>query len=115
VTGVDVSDDTSNADQVAPAFACGAEGKIFACWQDFRHADAAGTDTDLYATELRSGMAGTNIFVGDDETGSSQSEPVSHGPNRLVVCRSVWSAHAHPRIRRSIISTDPMTRPIPTM
>ena len=53
VTGVDVSDDTSNADQVAPALACGAEGKIFACWQDFRHADAAGTDTDLYATELR--------------------------------------------------------------
>ncbi len=90
VVGVDVSDDTANADQVAPALVGSAGGRVFACWQDSRHADASGVDTDLYLAELRAGAAGTNVFVGDDSTGSSQSEPAL-GVDRFGEPYVVWT------------------------
>jgi hypothetical protein len=72
VTGRCIVDDTSGADQTSPAIACAQAGRAFACWQDSRH---AGTDTDLYFAELRSGAEKTNILVGDDNTNTGQSGP----------------------------------------
>jgi hypothetical protein len=75
VTGSSVIDDTSGAEQVAPAVMCNEAGEVFACWQDFRHAGATGTDSDLYFAELSEGTGKTNVFVGDDGTNANQSEP----------------------------------------
>ncbi len=75
VTGTSIIDDTSRAGQSAPAIACAAGSRVFACWQDLRHARRRTTDTDLFIAELGPGSAGTNIFVGDDGTNSGQREP----------------------------------------
>jgi hypothetical protein len=89
VTGRSIVDDTSGADQVSPAIACGANGKAFACWQDSRLQDG-GTDTDLYFAELKSGLAGTNVLVGDNNTNTGQSEPAI-GVNAYGHPYVVWS------------------------
>jgi len=75
VVGVNIIDDTSGADQTAPAVACSDERKVFACWLDARHADGTGADRDLYVAELRSGRAGTNLLVGDDGFNCDQNDP----------------------------------------
>ncbi len=75
VTGINIVDDTSGADQTAPAVACSADQTVFACWTDARHVGANGADSDLYVAELRAGAAGTNVFVGDSGTRAGQSEP----------------------------------------
>jgi hypothetical protein len=75
VTGSSIIDDTSGADQVAPAVVCNEAPEVFACWQDFRHAGATGTDSDLYFAELSEGTVKTNVFVGDDGTSANQGEP----------------------------------------
>ncbi|MCL5736262.1 MAG: hypothetical protein M1274_11850, partial [Actinobacteria bacterium] len=75
VVGVSIVDDTSGADQAAPAIVCGPDQRVFACWTDWRHTDATDTDTDLYVAELRSGTAATNILVGDDATNANQGDP----------------------------------------
>jgi hypothetical protein len=75
VSGGSVIDDTSGADQVAPTVVCNEAGEVFACWQDSRHAGAAGTDSDLYFAELSAETVKTNVFVGDEGTNASQSEP----------------------------------------
>ncbi len=75
VAGISIIDDTSGADQSAPAIICGPDGKVFACWQDSRHVGIYGTDTDLYFAELDPGAAKTNILVGDDGTSANQMEP----------------------------------------
>ncbi len=75
VTGESIIDDTSGADQLAPAIVSAAGSRIFACWQDRRHAGRRSADTDLFVAELGPDAAGTNIFVGDDRTNSGQSEP----------------------------------------
>ena len=59
-------------DQISPVIITTGTGndlKVFACWRDERNADA-----DLYAVEIGAG-AGTNVFVGDDDTSTDQSEP----------------------------------------
>jgi len=89
VTGRTIVDDTSGADQLSPAVACGANGKAFACWQDSRH-EGAGTDTDLYFAELRSGIAGTNVLVGDNNTKTGQTEPAI-GVNTYGHPYVIWS------------------------
>lgn len=75
ITGVSVIDDTSGADQLAPAIVCAGGARVFACWQDRRHAQRRPTDTDLFVAELGPDSVGTNIFVGDDRTNSGQGEP----------------------------------------
>jgi hypothetical protein len=75
VAGIDLVDDTSGAEQTAPAVAWGANQKVFACWTDSRHLSATDQDTDLYLVEVRAGTPGTNVFVGDDGTNANQSEP----------------------------------------
>jgi hypothetical protein len=75
ITGVSIVDDSSGADQTAPALVCGADGKVFACWQDTRLASASAMETDLYVAELRAGTARTNIFVGQDGFNAHQSDP----------------------------------------
>ena len=48
--------------------------KVFACWQDSRHAGAHDTDTDPYVVELRDGQPRANVLVGDDGTNANQSD-----------------------------------------
>jgi hypothetical protein len=88
VAGCSIVDDTSGADQVSPTVACGENGRAFACWQDSRH--DGGADTDLYFAELRSGTAGTNILVGDNNTNTGQSEPAI-GVNTYGHPYVIWS------------------------
>jgi len=90
VTGVDIIDDTSGADQTAPTIVCGANQKVFACWTDARHANTSGTDTDLYVAELRSATAGVNVFVGDDRTDVNQNDPAL-GVDRYGQPYVVWT------------------------
>ncbi|MCJ7730635.1 MAG: putative Ig domain-containing protein, partial [Sedimentisphaerales bacterium] len=78
LTGRNIVDDSSGADQLSPAIittgSTGAGLKVFACWQDKRNAGSGG-DTDLYFVDVNSD-SGTNIFTGDDATNSNQSAPV---------------------------------------
>ncbi|MEN6428948.1 MAG: hypothetical protein ABFE13_26670, partial [Phycisphaerales bacterium] len=76
LAGVNNIDDSSGADQEAPAIAVadGADAaRIFVCWQDARNV-ANILDTDIYAAEIRDGDE-TNLLVGDGGTGTNQSEP----------------------------------------
>ncbi len=77
VSGSNIIDDTSGADQVAPAIACVDGFRVFACWQDLRHVGQHAGDSDLFMTDLGSGTAKTNVFIGDDGTNTSQSEPAA--------------------------------------
>jgi len=70
LTGTTIIDDTSGANQFAPAIVCLNDSNVFACWQDLRS-----SDTDLFMTELGSGAAKTNILIGDNSTNTGQSEP----------------------------------------
>lgn len=90
VTGHDIVDDTSGADQISPAVACAESGKVFACWRDARHVGSGGSDTDLYFAELRSDAARANVLVGDDDTNTGQSEPAM-GVNAHDQPYLVWS------------------------
>ncbi len=73
LTGKDIIDDTTHADQNQPAITVrgSAAGNldIYACWRDKRN-----TDTDLYLVQIGQG-SGTNVFVGDDSSTSAQSGP----------------------------------------
>ena len=90
VAGIGIIDDTSGADQTAPAIVCGADQKVFASWQDWRQAGSTGTDTDLYVAELRSAAPRANVFVGDDGTNASQSDPAI-GVDRYGQPYVVWT------------------------
>ncbi len=90
VAGVSVIDDSSGADQTAPAVVCGPDQRVFACWIDARHTGATDTDTDLYVAELRSGTAGTNILVGDNGTNANQGDPAI-GVDRYGEPYVVWT------------------------
>lgn len=77
LVGVNVVDDLSGADQIAPVIATvgstGAGLKIFIAWQDYRNY-TDGRDTDLYFIEFRAGPA-ANILVGDARSNADQTEP----------------------------------------
>jgi hypothetical protein len=77
LTGTNIVDDTSGADQMAPAIittgSAGDDLQVFVCWRDFRNVATSG-DTDLYFVEVRAADE-TNILVGDDGANSDQSEP----------------------------------------
>jgi len=75
LTGVSLIDDTTGAPQSAPAVACDAAGKVFACWQDNRNMGTYGSDTDIYFTELSDGAVRTNILVGEGGAKGRQTEP----------------------------------------
>jgi hypothetical protein len=78
LAGANIVDDTSGADQMAPAIAtAGSAGdnlRVFLCWTDERNVNANGRDTDLYFVDVSAGQ-GTNVLVGDGGTGSDQSDP----------------------------------------
>jgi len=88
LVGRSIVDDTSGADQLAPAIVCATGGKVFACWQDSRHEGNYSSDTDLYVAELVSGAAKTNVLVGDEQTNASQHEPAlgvdAHGQPYVI-------------------------------
>lgn len=78
LAGSCIVDDTSDAGQSAPAIVAVRDPSdnthVYVCWQDYRTAgDTA--DSDLYFAEIRSGVAGTNILIGDGGANSDQSEP----------------------------------------
>jgi len=76
LTAVNIIDDTSEADQGAPAIAvAGGAGaaRVFVCWQDARNT-ANNQDMDIYAAEIKVGDE-TNLLVGDGGTSTYQSEP----------------------------------------
>ena len=110
LVGRSIVDDTSGADQLAPAIACAANGKVFACWQDSRHEGNYSADTDLYVAELVSGAARTNVLVGDEQTNASQHEPTlgvdAHGQPYVI-----WTddRHGSPQIYYAATTfTDPV-------
>ena len=78
LTGTNVVDDTSGAEQTAPSLAVsgssGAGLEVFLCWKDERNLGSVNVDTDLYFTMVETGSE-TNILVGDGGTRSGQSEP----------------------------------------
>jgi len=78
LVGINLADDTSGADQLAPTVAvAGSLGnglRVFVCWQDGRNATNSGQDTDLYFVEVKE-AGDTNVLVGDGGIGSGQSEP----------------------------------------
>lgn len=78
LAGTNIVDDTSGADQTAPAIvtagSAGDDLRVFVCWVDERNLNANGRDTDLYFVDVSAGQ-GTNVLVGDGGTGSDQSEP----------------------------------------
>jgi hypothetical protein len=92
LTGRNIVDDRSGADQLTPAIittgSTGSGLKVFACWQDKRNAGSGG-DTDLYFVDVNSG-SGTNIFTGDDATNSNQSAPAI-GIDRYGYPYLVWA------------------------
>jgi len=96
LTGTDIVDDTSKADQQAPALAVAARADgtdgVFACWQDSRNVAASG-DTDLYFADLSPGSLSTNVLVDDEGTNSNQSE-VALAVNRNGYPYVVWSDDA---------------------
>lgn len=88
LTGRNIIDDTSAADQTAPALICTADGKVFVCWQDSRNVGGYGDDADVYFVELGPGCLGTNILIGDGGARSGQTEPAialtAHGEPYVV-------------------------------
>ncbi len=78
LAGINLVDDSSGADQLAPTIATvGSAGnglRVFVCWQDWRNATADGLDADLYFVEVKE-AGGANVLVGDGGTGYDQSEP----------------------------------------
>jgi hypothetical protein len=75
ITGISIIDDTSGADQLAPAIACVDGAHVFACWEDYRHVGAYGSDSDLFVTDLGAGAAKTNVLVSDAGTSANQRQP----------------------------------------
>ncbi|MBN1509979.1 MAG: putative Ig domain-containing protein [Sedimentisphaerales bacterium] len=75
LSGSSIIDDSSAADQFAPTIACVDSLRVFACWEDLRHANPSGEDSDLFMADLGPGAARTNVLIGDGGTNSSQSEP----------------------------------------
>jgi hypothetical protein len=77
IAGTTILDDSTAADQLAPAIAVAKDyqnvNRIYACWVDNRSM-ANNADSDLYFAEIRSGVGRTNVFIGDDGTNSSQRE-----------------------------------------
>jgi len=94
VSGVSIIDDTSGADQFAPAILCPGGSTVFACWQDRRRTHPHPADTDLFFAELGPGSVGTNVFIGAERTDSSRTEPAigmdRHG-NPYLVWTDAWS------------------------
>lgn len=78
LAGIDLVDDSSGADQLAPTVAVtgspGSSSRVFVCWQDWRNMTEDGQDADLYLVEVKEGDD-TNVLVGDGGLGSGQSEP----------------------------------------
>jgi uncharacterized repeat protein (TIGR02543 family) len=90
--GTDIIDDTSGADQQAPALgvAAGADGsdRLFVCWEDARNIAYSGA-ADVYFADISPGALGVNVLVDDDGTSGSQHEPVL-GTDRWGSPYVVW-------------------------
>ena len=73
LTGTNLIDDNSEADQLSPAIAAAGSSddslRVFVSWQDGRN-----SDTDLYMVQANAANR-TNVLVGDGSSNSAQSEP----------------------------------------
>ena len=77
LAGSTLIDDALGAGQLSSTIAVtGTAGTlgVFACWQDGRNVSGDTGDLDIYMVQTNSG-SGTNVFVGDGGTNSSQLDP----------------------------------------
>ncbi len=96
LAGASIIDDTSGANQQAPALgvAAGADGtdRVFVCWEDARNIAYSGA-VDVYCADVSPGALRTNVLVDDDGTSGSQHEPVL-GIDRCGYPYIVWVGDA---------------------
>ena len=92
LTGANLVDDTSGADQQTPVLgvAAGADGtdRVFVCWEDARNL-AYGGDADVYFADVSPGSLRTNVLVDNDGTSGSQHE-AALGADGLGYPYVVW-------------------------
>jgi hypothetical protein len=78
LTGTNLIDDTSGAEQTSPAIAvtgsAGSNLKVFACWLDERNVSGSTADTDIYLVQTNSDSV-ANAFINDATANSNQTEP----------------------------------------
>jgi len=93
LTGTNIVDDTSDADQLSPtivvAGSAGSGLKVFACWLDKRNVAGTNGDTDLYMVQTNVAH-GTNVLIDDGGMNSAQSEPAI-GIDRYGYPYMVWT------------------------
>jgi hypothetical protein len=97
IAGVNVIDDTSGADQQAPALAvaAGADGTnhVFLCWEDARNVAYSGA-MDLYLADVGSGVLRTNVPLEDGA--SSSPHEAALGTDRWGYPYVVWAGKGSP-------------------
>jgi len=93
LTGTNLIDDTSGAEQTSPGIAVtgstGSSLKVFACWDDERNISGGTGDTDIYLVQANAG-SGTNVLISDAGANSNQSEPAT-GTDRYGYPYIVWT------------------------
>ncbi len=99
--GASIIDDTSGANQQAPAIAvaAGVDGfdRVFVCWEDERNMVYSG-DVDLYFADVSAGSLRTNVLVGDEGTSGNLRE-VALGTDWAGYPYVVWADDAGPSIQ----------------
>jgi len=93
LTGTNLIDDTSGAEQTSPAIAVtgstGSSLKVFACWNDARNISGGAGDTDIYLVQANAG-SGTNVLISDAGANSNQTEPAT-GTDQYGYPYIVWT------------------------
>jgi hypothetical protein len=93
LTGTNLIDDTSGAEQTLPAIAVtsstGSSLKVFACWDDARNISGGAGDTDIYLVQANA-ASGTNVLISDAGANSNQTEPAT-GTDQYGYPYIVWS------------------------
>jgi uncharacterized repeat protein (TIGR02543 family) len=107
VAGASVIDDTSGADQQAPALAVapGADGTdhVFLCWEDARNVVYSGA-TDLYFADVSSSVLQTNVPLEDGA--SSSPHEAALGTDRWGYPYVVWVGKGSPTQNSALGSSD---------
>jgi uncharacterized repeat protein (TIGR02543 family) len=95
VAGIDIIDDTTGADQQAPAVAAVGQttgpDRVFVCWQDARNVPYSG-DTDLYFADVGPAALSTNVLVGERTNGNQNDASLGIDHNGFPYL--VWAEDA---------------------
>jgi hypothetical protein len=93
LTGTNLIDDTSGAEQTSPAIAVtgstGSSLRVFVCWADERNVSGGTSDTDIYMVQANVG-SGTNVLISNGSANSNQTEPAT-GTDRYGYPYIVWT------------------------